>query len=328
MSTFTGTIPVVHVWVYYQIPFTVWFGIMLFLSIFGAALNYLLFAAIISTRKLRTDSGALIAYTILLDGAMCAPVLPLLTASTWMGQYGFPSDTLCRWFMVIFCVVVWTTTWAPLPIAVNRFVAVCCPHYYDSCVSKNTLPPVILFSWTISLCCAVSMFLEIGAKFGATKPWGACGGTVTQPASYTLLTAMGTTVPTVIQGAIYLALFMIYYARKFSRSREVSAIQNPAGVDGSGMRSAALQRRRFKVTKMVFAAYLWATACYMSTPVVPVAAPQAYHTYPMVSLVTRALLLLGYATSPVRIFEAELGVSASYCSHSNGFSCASCYANI
>lgn len=301
MAGLNSTFPLIPAWTQYSVLFPLWFAIVVFLSVFGSALNYLLFAALVSSRKLRTGSGALIAYAIFLDGVMCAPVLPLLIASTWMGQYGFLSDYLCGWFMLIFCIVVWTSTWAPVPIAFNRFVAVCFPHFYDACVSKNKVALVIIFSLTISISCAVPMYFDVSAKFVATNPWGACGSIVTQASSFALITAMGTTVPTVCQGAAYVSLFLISSARHFFRRREVSAIQRASVVDGRGARSAALQRRRFRTTKMVFATYVWLTLCYMVTPIVLTAAPMAYRNYPMVSLVIRGLLLLGYATSPVRV---------------------------
>lgn len=296
-----GTVTDITIWTRYHVSLTAWFSIIVFLSIFGLFSNLTLFVTIVSSKKLRSGSGALIAHSIFWDGLMCFPVIPLVAATLWAAQYHLPPESVCRWFMLLFYFIVWTSTWAPVPIAANRFVAIFFPHFYGKSVSRTTLPYIILFSCTISVSCSLVLFFGVGAKFESTRPWGTCGSTITKPTDFAIIMAMCTTLPTVLQGAAYIPLFAVSYTRNWFQRRKVSAVPAILGVDKVRLPLQGIQARRFRTTQMVFAAYVWSTICYMLSPILLSAAPVLYRTEPFIALFIRAVLLLGYATSPVSI---------------------------
>lgn len=289
------------IWTRYQAPLTAWLAIVMVLSIFGFLLNLVLLLTIITSKNLRTGAGALIAHAIFLDGLVCFPVIPLLSSFVWTAQYYTPPIDVCRWIMLLFYITVWASNWAPLPVAANRFVAICLPHLYERSVSKAKLPYVILFTWMVSISCSLLLFFGVSVRFQSTKPWGNCGSIVNKPADFAIITAVCTTFPTVLEGVAYIALFAISYTRNFTRGRRISAVEVPQGMEVGGVRAQRVQARRVRSAKMLFAAYVWSTICHMLSPILISTAPVLYRGEPFVPLVGRAVLLLGYATSPVSI---------------------------
>lgn len=232
-------------WIQYRTFLIVWYATSVLLSIFGTALNFLLFCGIVSSRRLRTGSGALIAHSILVDAVLCAVILPLMYAATWTTQYGAHSENLCRWFMLALYALVWTHNWATVPIAFNRFIAIILPHFYSRlCHSKPIFAAMVSFSWSISLGCSLIYFFRVSAKSEPVKPWGGCGQTITKPREFGLITAVGTSVPTALEGVTYVTLLVYTYLKRLLQHRRVTGISPSAGQTDSSLRSVALHQRR------------------------------------------------------------------------------------
>lgn len=298
---------VAPVWVTHHTWLTAWFVIMISLCIFGALLNFLLFSAIVSSKKLRSGSGLLIAHAILVDSLMCSVVIPPIIASTWIPQYVLPSKNMCRVIMLIFYGAAWSSNWALVPIAANRFIAVCFPHQYNCWVTRPCRLIIVVCGWLVSIACALAVFFGVGAELTPIKPWEACGPLVTDRTSYIALTLVGTTVPALLQGATYLSLFTYASIQKVVRRKKV----NGSVVNGNRLRIQALQSRRVRTTKMVFAAYVWSVVCNLTAPVASTASPVLFTSEPLLSLLSRMILLVGYATSPVSSFCPFVSVWAS-----------------
>lgn len=301
-------------WIQHHSFITGWFAIVNLLSVFGTGLNFLVFFGIVSSRKLRTGSGALIAHSIFIDGIMCAFAIPLLSVTTWIPQYAPPSTNLCRWFGWVFYGSVWASNWASVPIAANRFVALCFPHFYDKiCQSKAIFAAAVIFSWTISYGCSLIFVFGIGGKFDSIQPWRGCGQAVVDPSKFSLVTAVCTSLPTVSQGVVYISLFAHTYLQKFFGRLKVTSIAASEEQTGQRLRLLALRNRRLRLTRMVFAAYVWSTVCYMCAPITLSAAPVVMKTNLYLPLIFRAFLQVGYATSPVSISSRNFPVQITVC---------------
>lgn len=291
-------------WIQYNTFLTAWFSLINLFSILGAALNLLLFCGIISSRRLRSGSGALIAHSVFIDALVCALANPLMSTSIWAAQYGVPAEIRCRFIVIIFYVLVFTGNWVAVPLAANRFVAICLPHFYDKiCHSKPLFVFFVTFSWTVSFACSLLYFFGITGKFESVRPWNGCGQTVIKPQEFGIITAVCTSFPTALQGVAYTSLFAYVYVKKLLRRREITNTALSFEQTGNKLRILALHRRRLRVTKMVFVAYVWSTVCYMSAPVAVSAGPELIKSRPFILLVVAVLLQLGYATSPVSVTE-------------------------
>lgn len=287
-------------WIQYRTFHTIWFFFSCVLSISGTTLNFVLFFGIVFSKKLRTGSGALIAHSVFIDAIVSALAIPLITVPMWTAQYGQPSGNQCRWSGLFFYALVWASNWAPVPIAANRFVAICIPHLYDRiCYSKILFVLVVTFSWTVPLACSLLYFFEVSANFQSVKPWDACGQIVTMPREFSAITAVCTSFPMAVEGAAYISLFGYSYLKTVLRRRMVRTVVTSVEHTGNTLRLLALHNRRLRVTKMVFAAYVWSTVCYMSAPIMISAASALMGSHAFIILVVLVLLQLGYATSPV-----------------------------
>ncbi|XP_055340724.1 protein trapped in endoderm-1-like [Paramacrobiotus metropolitanus] len=278
---------------------TFWFIVMIFLCILGAFSNSLLFMAIVTSRKLRKGSGTLIAHSILIEAFLCVIGVPLIMASTYMPQFGWPSKTMCKWTMLLFYGPIFAGTWASVLIAINRFVAIFFPHVYSKLTTPPLLALVIALGWAVALASSVPMFFEAGGiSVGATKPWYACGARQEKPGYlYNFLVTVGTTAPAVALGVIYVSIFTLVIIRALIFRRKIDTTDKAAVA--RNQRAQAMTQKRLKMARMLFVSYIWFTVCYMPAPVTASVAPVLYGTSPLVSLFLRMLLEIGYATSPV-----------------------------
>lgn len=271
---------------------------MFLLAAFGAALNVLLFSAIVSSRKLRSGSGTLIAHSIFLETIICAFVLPFLTAIHWASLYYAPTKNICRAALGAFYTAVWGFNWSSLFLAANRFAAVCFPSKYAACVTKRCLLAAISFSWSIATGCMVGLTLDTVASLEENRMWGGCSENVRQPQVHGILTSLGTSVPAVLEGLLYGCLFVVPLVRKSFRVR-AGVADVSASNDAHQKRSEVIRRRRQRKTLTVFAAYLWSEACFMFGPISFSVGRGNVGMMELAPLLAPALILLGYATSPV-----------------------------
>lgn len=284
-----------HIWL------ELWVAMMLILAAFGAALNCLLLFIIVSTRKLRTGSGALIAHSIFLETVLCAAALPLFTAAFWTSLYYPPSSTMCRAVFAVVYTFTYASHWATIPVAINRFVAICYPQNYGSFVSRRFLLCAILFSWTIALCCMGGMISD-PVSISMTIASGGCVNAPKRPKIYFGLSSIGTTVPAFIEGVIFVSLFTIPWMQKIFNGQGRIAGEPASVTEAANLQKLqAIRARRLRVTQTVFAAYVWSEVCYMLGPIVLTIVSGNKWMMLAVLLFSPALNLLGYSTCPVRV---------------------------
>lgn len=281
-----------------------WIACMLLIGTFGAALNALLFSAIVSSRKLRSGTGTLIAHSILLEATLCGLVLPLFTASFWTSLYYPPSKMMCQAVMGLLYTFVWAFNWSTVPVAVNRIIAICFPQNYSTGVAKRPLLVAILFTWTVSISCSTVVLSDTVAGVEVGRQWGGCKDVVRRPAIYGGFFALGATAPIALEGLMYGCLFSVTIVkRKFRIRRSVDDRQLSEADAASLRKSKIIRGRRLKVTQTVFAAYVWSAMCFMFGPIVVSAARSNPRLMALVPLVAPALILMGFATSPVRLMK-------------------------
>lgn len=298
-SSVTGSLWVIdHGWL------KLWIALILVFCLIGAFLNILLFSAIVSSQKLRSGSGTLIAHSVLLQTILCAVVLPLLAASYWTSLYHAPSENMCRTVMALFYTFMWAFNWATVPVAANRLVAICFPQYYRACVAKLPLLCAMLIAWAVALCCMSGVITSSVTTSAPIKAFGGCGSAVKRHAIYGGLSALATTVPAVIEGLLYASLFTIPYLRaKFVAHRRIGGSPASPPSTTNQQRLQLNRARRLRVTQTVFAAYVWSAVCLLSGPISISAARGHLRVMAVVPLLAPALVLLGHSTSPVRLLR-------------------------
>lgn len=99
-------------------------------------------------------------------------------------------------------------------------------------------------------------------------------------------------------GFTYLVIFLVIVGRIRLRNIQVSADLTPANAAELQQKQKILARR-YKNVKMLFVSYVWYTMCLLPAPLGATLFTAAYSSLPLLQLLLRALLLLGYATIPV-----------------------------
>lgn len=151
-----------------------------------------------------------------------------------------------------------------------------------------------LTGWVIAYICNLFLFFGFGGSYRSTKPWGSCGiRPLPSSRVYPIVTAVCVTIPFCLEGAIYSVIFISDRVRTFRRHNQV---HNQLTVDTAG---AQRFMRRYKIAKMLFVAYVWYCVCFLPAPIASSLFPKMYSTDPVCQIFTRALLLCGYATTPV-----------------------------
>ena len=111
------------------------------------------------------------------------------------------------------------------------------------------------------------------------------------------LILLGTYIPTVLMGVIYLTLFVrlaldghVCFPR-FDATEEATA---------SGSRWEKRHKRRVTMSKMLIASYVWYCLCLLPSPIIVTAYPHLLRWHLMLPHWTNGFLALcGYAASPV-----------------------------
>lgn len=277
-----------------------WIGMMLSLSTVGAALNILLFSAIVSSRKLRAGSGTLIAHSIVIEAVLCAFALPLFTASYWLSLYEVPSAHICRFVFGTFYLFVYAFHWASVPLAANRFVAIFFPRSYGSCVARRPIFGAIIFTWTVSVGCMVLVISDAVSMSRPVPTWKGCGNQAKDRVIFAIFTGVGTSLPAVFEGILYVSLFTLPFLRAlFTAPGRTAVVPLFAAQNAGRQRLQVIHSRRVRVTQTVFAAYVWSEMCFMFGPIALTAIGGGLMGMVVIPLLGPALALLGYSTSPV-----------------------------
>lgn len=164
------------VWLIYLSELTIWYKVMIFLTIVGTVSNFLLIVTIFSSRKLRSGCGALIANLHLLLLFQCTINMPIVFIAMYQVSLDNPpSKTFCRWTFFVYYVIVQVIDWADMMVGINRFVAICFPFSYPKWTSRRVLISMVVISWIPGLVICLCFLFGVGGMFRPLPPWGGCG---------------------------------------------------------------------------------------------------------------------------------------------------------
>ncbi|XP_055340587.1 allatostatin-A receptor-like [Paramacrobiotus metropolitanus] len=283
-------------WIEYHFFVTLWFAVMMGLSAVGAVANITLTITILSSEKLRSGCGVLIAHLLLVSATLCAVHLPLLTVTTYYMAPKQPLGiTFCRVTVLFYFSTLYVVNWTAMLISINRFVAIVYPYKYNAHFASYKVGfSLIALSWTVVLCCNFLVFFNHGGRFEATRPWGACGITVIRNSMiYPMITVICVTFPTALEGVMYVAIFATVGWRALLRRRKIRHV-----VERAIERRNSLVQKRYRSVKMLSVSYLWYSVCFMPAPIASSIFPHVYSSSPLLQLFLRVLLLCGYTTIP------------------------------
>ncbi|XP_055356179.1 uncharacterized protein LOC129601408 [Paramacrobiotus metropolitanus] len=292
-------------WRTYSNELTAWFTIMLIFCILGGFFNTCLFLIIITSQKLRSGSGYLIAHLLLTNAVLCSVHMLILSVSTYFYAPVNPlSDTFCQHTLLWYYASLDSVNYTSLLIGINRLIAIIFPHHYPHLTTKPVTFSMVLFPWMIGFTLALLVYFRQGAVFQSTPPWGTCGvAPAPETVTYTVITHLAATVPITALGGVYLLIFLHVGVEIVRRQRQVVAAEAVKEV-----RKRVVFRRRWRSVRMLFVSYVWYTCCLMPAPIAAGVFAGAYTSQPVLALFLRALLLFGYATIPV----VCLSINADY----------------
>lgn len=297
----TASLPL---WVSYATELRVWFTTMIFLSVFGTLFNLLLVVVVLSSRKLRTGSGVLIAYVHIVLTLQCSVNMPLLFAPVYQALLTnrTATDAYCRDTFPFQWAMSQVVSWSDMMIAINRMVAICFPYSYPKWTEKKALIIMMIIPWCSGVTTIGCLRLGIGGVFRSVPPWGACGA-IMYPVMAQLNAIFSTAIPVGGSGVIYIVIFVVMAGRWLSLSRKSGNRLAPLQVSPAARQERKTVARRNKSAKILFVVYIWYGTCLSPTPIAASLYPVVYNSLPILQLLFRALLLLGYATMPVCILR-------------------------
>ncbi|OQV17310.1 hypothetical protein BV898_08560 [Hypsibius exemplaris] len=270
-----------------------WFTLSMLVSFFGSILLILLLFHIVRTKL--TGSTVLIAHLLALQLLLCSVYFPILFIDSFAGLNGASLNLNCPVLLLMYIGAVQAQHWASLVLAINRYVAIALPHHYRKLVSKPVLTMMILAPWIIGTGGTIPLYFGSGGKFGVKPVYGYCAITVAGRVYgfRALWQTIGTYIPTVLMGIIYVTLFLrlaIDGRVCFGRTREKE--------DLTGLEKRL--EKRVTMAKMLVAAHVCYCVCFLPGPIVVLAFPQLYGQHLMLAhWLNGFLTLCGYAASPV-----------------------------
>ncbi|XP_055350324.1 uncharacterized protein LOC129596943 [Paramacrobiotus metropolitanus] len=248
----------------------------------GVLLSTSLFLTIIMRPNLRTGSGILIAHQQLLNVLQTGIGNPFYIVVGWVVWLGGVSITgINCTAMHFFCqLFICVETWSSVFLAVNRFVAIIYPHQYRLISSNAAVAGFITASWCISAAIEIPALLGIGSYFGFRQ--FDCGYIrVTDHNMVVMHGVVGIWFPLAVQALLYAAI-VINHRQKEEESR-----------------ITMVQKKRFKLFRLLFGSYLWYVACYIPFMVTIYGFPRFWFADKLRAGWFMVLQEIGYAGSPV-----------------------------
>ena len=282
-------------WETYKVGLTIWFVFMIICIVFGTISNGLLLLTILTSQKLRSGSGMLIAHSLAINFMLCAIHMPMVAIPTLLGRYyQFFNPSFCRYQVLFYYTCVYSVNYASLSVAVNRFVAIFFPHQYAKWANTKVTVFMALVAWIVPFTCNLVMFYGVGGSFQSVKPWGACGIKPAGDFVYPVIMAFCVAVPVLTFSVLYITIFGVVWVRSYFHRNRVSRLE-------TAKTAAELSvERRYKSAKLLFLSAFWYAIALIPAPTASSLYPKEYASQPMLQLIMRGLLMLAYSTTPVR----------------------------
>ncbi|XP_055344555.1 uncharacterized protein LOC129592523 [Paramacrobiotus metropolitanus] len=273
----------------------VWFTVTLLICIAGTLSSGCLITAFCVQKHMRRASTFLIGYLLCLDLLNTAIFMPMSFVVLLMSQLGrqFQADDVCEVSIFFLVMLNCTSNWAGAFVAVSRFVAIFIPHKYEQWMKRKSLVVMVAISCAFGLLVSVPPLRNQGGYFGRFYPLGNCAmGTKEGPLA-SMFVAIGSTIPTVIQGIFYAALVVqMAFSQRIRKSPVIST-------DAALTRTDNVQQRRRTVGRMLIVSYLWYLVCFIPVPVILTYYPAVFRI-PTAFIWLKTVQLCGFAGTPVR----------------------------
>ncbi|OQV17314.1 hypothetical protein BV898_08563 [Hypsibius exemplaris] len=269
-----------------------WFALSIAVSLFGCFMLAALLAHICYGKL--TGSTVLIAHLMALQLLHCAVFFPILFVDSFAALTGSSLHLNCPLLLLMHISAAQAEHWASLVLAVNRYVAIALPHHYRKVVSTPVLTVMIIAPWVIGIGDTLPLYFGYGGILGEKPVFGYCAIKVAgRIYGRALWQTIGTYIPTVLMGIIYVTLFVrlaidghVCFRRK-SDAEEKSMLERRL-------------EKRVTMAEMLVVAYVWYCLCFLPGPIILTAYPQLQRQYVMLAHWTSGFLTLcGYAASPV-----------------------------
>ena len=290
----------VPVWIELRTELSIWFSVVMILCVLSTVFNVLLLAVILSSKKNRSGSGIL---TCNLLGALI--IQSCISLPTNSVSYYDSRITTLRYCQIVGFIDHWSyyaVDWADCVIGLNRFVAICFPHFYLVITKKVFVFGMVTSAWLIPI---IPIFL---LRFRPAPPWNGCGIMIDPPPTPLIVGILGLYCPISLTAVCYVTCFGVIAHRlaKKRRQRAIanlieksSSTANTANATNHTNRNTAVTNKRYKSVLMFFVAYICYTICLLPLPFAAAFFPRILRSNPINLLVLRALVQIGYLLIPV-----------------------------
>ena len=158
-------------WITHKTQLIVWYSTETAICAVAAILNILLLMTLLSERTTRLGSKIFIINLLVALIIQCTFATPLMFYSTFDQSHSNPS--FCRKTGFFYILSYYAVDWADFTLGVNRFVAVCFPHFYPTMVENSTVAVMIIFSWLVPSFLAILPLagLSNAGEYKPIPPW-------------------------------------------------------------------------------------------------------------------------------------------------------------
>ncbi|XP_055329964.1 uncharacterized protein LOC129582476 [Paramacrobiotus metropolitanus] len=181
----TGIIPMVTLH-----SITLWFIVVTFISLAGAATGFLLVTALFHQHNFKEGANPLIIHLLLVDSFNLALPTIIANAVIYTSQAQLPFSINCVPLFFIQYTGIALSHWNSVFLAINRLIAITLPHYYRGASHPAVLTGMIAFTWAISLVSTAPHLWDYAASYRLIPPIGYCGTLPNNLPVYAILNGM------------------------------------------------------------------------------------------------------------------------------------------
>ncbi|XP_055337343.1 beta-1 adrenergic receptor-like [Paramacrobiotus metropolitanus] len=273
---------------------TFWFSTTMTICLFGTVSIILLITVIISKKALRNGAGMLIFYLLCLELFQCSFMTPLKTITSFVIHQGIALPLIhCPTLQFFYIVTLQTRHWTELFLAVNRFVATIFPYQYKAWTGHRVIYSMIVLSVLIPALCNLPFYATDNPLFAKVPPVGNCGIRQSATQYYQIASVIGTYIPLLLMGIIYVTLFVTISCRQKCLKKRRSECH----VDS--LTAQRRVKRRLAVAKILFMAYLWYLVCFLPIPLIGTFKRTLYSKYSYIVLWLVTGVVCGTVATPI-----------------------------
>ncbi|OQV25379.1 hypothetical protein BV898_01057 [Hypsibius exemplaris] len=277
---------------------TSWFGVSMSASVGSSSMLIILLLTSLRHQKMRKGTGTLIIHLMLMQLTLCLIYFPIEDITTYLALRSIPVRIDCEALLILRLGTMYSENWASLLLALNRFIALELPHFYQRILTRNALIAMIIFPWIVGL--GSTLWVHFGTVgvdlIQLPLPYGYCASRVTKGVNGTILVAIGAYGPLLFMGLIYSNLcyrLMVTRSQGTHRSSVGPIIHNK-----ESSRLVGARARQKALAKMLIVSFLWYCVFFLPGPLVVTTFPALTKRFVICYPWLRTMNLFGYAASP------------------------------